>query len=236
MKNRKQAITIALLILIVVAYTFLFRRNDTYLTPEIKCLSSDAPTWCPDEYSMAYSSSAANELDHTFYNEETGLCNDGTRDCVYIEKYNDQRILQGVFNGKNVELGQKFLDDVYAGNLTISEETIAQIKEGIKFENGVMKFKNNPQEDTFDTVKVGFSTAEETRQLLTQGIVVIPPSLFLLYLAIYFRFNNLPKPTLRYELKSLLSMAQLRALPPTAPAPAPAPTPTPQPQPQTNVG
>ena len=236
MKNRKQLVPIVVVLLLLIAAYVLFFKKESYVVLVSKCLSRDAPTWCPDEFSVVYSSSATSDKDLSFYNEETGMCSDGTRDCVYVEKYDNNRILQGIFNSKNVELGQKFLDDVYAGNITFSPETITEIKEGIKFENGVMKFKNNPEEDTFSTIKVGMVSEDERRELIEQqGIVVVPPSLFLLYLAIYFRFNNLPKPTLKYELKSEISMREYRNTLPSASV-ADQPQEAATPEPQTTVG
>lgn len=232
-KNRTKVIVAMVLVVLIL----LFVRNgivrkEKYLTPETKCFERNAPTWCPDEYSMAYSSDAASTSDHSFYNDNTGLCTDGTRDCIYVEKYNDQRVLQGVFNNKNVDLGQKFLDDVYAGNITFSPDSIDEIRNNAKFENGTMKVRNEG-DTTWYTLQVGIKSADQQQRLAGSNILVVPPSLFLLYVAIYFKANNLPKPTIKYELKSPMSMKQLRE---SAPPPRVLNTPTPTPTPEATAG
>ena len=232
MKNRKQLVPIVVVLLLLIAAYVLFFKKESYVRLINKCLKRDAPTWCPDEFSIAYSSSATSDEDLSFYNEETGMCSDGTRDCVYVEKYDNNRILQGIFNSKNVELSEKFLDDVYADNITFSPNIISYVRETIKFENGVMKLKND---NTTFTVKVGTVSQDEQRRLeQQQGIIVVPPSMFLIYLAVYFRFNNLPKPTLKYELKSEMSLKEYRnTLPPSV---VDQPQQAPTPEPQTTVG
>ena len=213
MKNRKQLVSIAVVLLLVIAM-FFFMRKEPYITPESTCMKRDAPDWCPDEFSIAYSSSATSENDFSFYNKDTGLCSNGTRDCVYVEKYDNNRILQGIFNSENVELSQKFLDDVYSDKITFSTDMISEIREILKFENGIMKLK---LADATFTVKVGMPTSEDERQRLEQqGIVFVPPSMFLVYVAIYFRYNNLPKPTIKYELKSETNLSQYRSSLPSA--------------------
>ena len=212
MKNRKQLVSIAVVLLLVIAM-FFFMRKEPYITPEITCMYRNAPDWCPDEFSIAYSPDAS-EKDFSFYNKDTGLCSNGTRDCVYVEKYDNNRILQGIFNSENVELSQKFLDDVYSDKITFSTDMISEIREVLKFENGIMKLKHA---DATFTVKVGTPTSEDERQRLEQqGIVFVPPSMFLVYVAIYFRYNNLPKPTIKYELKSETNLSQYRSSLPSA--------------------
>ena len=213
MKNRTGVVA---LLLFIVAYALFFRRKDKYITQEIACLTKYSPYWCPDEFSTAYSADASSSNDFSFYNEQTGLCRDGTRDCVYTERYNNERILEGIFNSKNVELSQKFLDDVYAERLTFSPEIITTVKEGVKFENGLMKLKTSTNK--FATVKVGLSqdlnALRMTEEINAEGFIFIPSTLFVVYIALYFKLNNLPKPTLKYELKSTLNMRQLRQMAP----------------------
>jgi hypothetical protein len=91
---------------------------------------------------------------------------------------------------------------------------ISEIREVLKFENGIMKLKLT---DATFTVKVGVPASEDERQRLEQqGIVFVPPSMFLVYVAIYFRYNNLPKPTIKYELKSETNLSQYRSSLPSA--------------------
>lgn len=239
--KRTQAISIAAVVLLIAVGYMLFSRNggietvivgsdglvrkEKYISNTDRCMTNNAPTWCPDEYSVAYSSGAANDSDNSFFNPETGMCSDGTKDCVYTERYNSGRILQGIFNSKGEELGQKFLDDLYAGRITFSSEMSTKFINNAKFENGILKFKEG---DTWYTVKVGIVSNEKMRDEYNQGIMRVPVSMFLLVIGIYFKSNNLPKPTLRYQLHSPLNAVQFRAsLPPDAPAPGPISRPEP---------
>ena len=105
---------------------------------------------------------------------------------------------------------------MYAERLTFSPEIITTVKEGVKFENGLMKLKTSTNK--FATVKVGLSqdlnALRMTEEINAEGFIFIPSTLFVVYIALYFKLNNLPKPTLKYELKSTLNMRQLRQMAP----------------------
>jgi hypothetical protein len=45
MKNRKQLVSIAVVLLLVIAM-FFFMRKEPYITPESTCMNRDAPDWC----------------------------------------------------------------------------------------------------------------------------------------------------------------------------------------------
>ena len=223
-KNHRKTIVVAVLIILVLLFVLFNRsgalvvvgangivRKEKYIKPENLCYQRTAPTWCPDEYSMAYSSDASSFSDNSFYNAETGMCSDGTRDCIYTEKYNDNRVLQGVFNSKNEELSKKFLDDVYSGKVTLSDYEMAMFRDNAKFENGTMKIRNQGG-TTWYTMRVGTTSAEEVDRLMSENnILVVPPSMFIMYVAAYFKSKNLPKPTIKYELKSEMNMNQFRS-------------------------
>jgi len=163
--------------------------------------------------------------DYSFYDKDTGMCGDGTRDCIYVEKYNNDRILQGIFNNKDEELSKKFLDDVYSGKLQFQDTDIAAFSDNVKFENGTFKMRNSGA-TTWYTVQVGVrSVAEAHRLAKEENILVLPPSMFLIMIALYFKANNLPKPNVVYELKSDMSMTQFRE---SAPPPPPPPPPSSQ--------
>lgn len=253
--KRTQAISaVAVVLLLILGYVFLSRkasgetvivgkdglvRKEKYISLDSDCYNKNAPTWCGDEFVVAYSNTARDDTDNSWFNGQTGMCSDGTRDCLYFEKYNSDRILQGIFNSKGEELGQKFLDDLYSGKIKFSDSTYATIKSQVTFEDGVMKFIDDRGKKY--EVKVGVRTSQEMYQASQQGIQYVTPSMFLLYLAVYFKANNLPKPTLNYQLHSSMNATQYRASLPEEEtrevvAPTPTPTPEPMPMPETTQG
>ena len=221
-KNRTQVMVVAALIILVLLFV-LFNRNgasiivgadglvrrEKYIKAENSCSYRNSPAWCPDEFSIAYSANASSDSDTSFYSDETGLCSDGTRDCIYTERYNNNRVLQGIFNNKDEELAKKFLDDVYSGKIQFSDTAIQHFKDDVKFENGTMKIRNR---GTWYTAQVGIKSHEQQRRLMEENnIFVMPPSVFISFISVYFKSNNLPKPTVAYELKSEMNMNQYRA-------------------------
>jgi len=184
-----------LTLIVVLLLSILILRRDHYIVAENQCLQSDAPAWCPNEFSFAYSASAASETDRTFYDEETGQCNDGTRHCVYIEKYDDQRKLVGISNDQQQQF--QFVDDLYNGQIELSEDTKKAFLNIFKVENDILYMKQNGK---WYRLQVGVES-KQTQQSLKESndIIVITATQYIVYMSVYNKLMDKAKPTFVYS-------------------------------------
>ncbi len=92
-----------------------------------KCRGRESdPSWCGDitpttEMNYVFDpvggSVGTNGEFETTFNFETNMCADGTRDCVYVEKFDENRKIIGITNSKGEDFIQKFIDDIYSGTV-----------------------------------------------------------------------------------------------------------------------
>ena len=197
-----------LTLIVVLLLSILILRRDHYIVAENRCLQSDAPEWCPNEFSFAYSASAASESDRSFYNEETGLCNDGTRGCVYVETYDNERKLIGISNDQQQQF--QFVDDLYNGQIELSEDTKNAFLNIFKVEDDILYMKQNGK---WYKLQVGVES-KETQQSLkeTSDIIVITATQYIVYMSVYNKLMDEVKPTFVYrDINSGTTIAEYRS-------------------------
>jgi hypothetical protein len=143
----------------------------------------------------------------TTFDNNTGLCSDGTRDCIYTEVYDSARMLTHIVNEKGENMVDKFVDDLWSGKLQFSDENIEEFKKMVTFEDGklyiVMKMGNNDEDKKIQIVpgtKMGPTT---------DGKMEVPPGIIILWVSFYYKFNNKPKPNFNFKMKFEKPMGEI---------------------------
>lgn len=180
--------------------------TETYLDMPLTAYCSHStgnPTWCnltpTTEMQYVYDpvgggTKAQGGFTTTFDNN-TGLCSDGTRDCIYTEVYDSTRTLTDIVNEKGEHMIEKFVDDLWSGKLQFSDENKEQFKKLITFEDGklYMVAEDGTKMEVVPSGKLGPTTDGKMR--LTPGLIVI-------YVSLYYKFHNITKPKFNLNLKS----------------------------------
>lgn len=153
----------------------------------------------------------------TTYDSDEQKCSDGTMDCVYEEKFSDDRKLIGITNAKGEDLIQKFIDDVWSGkidfnkkvpHLVTREMTVLkeQFKDIIEFDKttGEMYFKMGERR-----IKIipGYIDPRDMAENATEMKITV--GIMILYIIFYYYGNDLPKPTITLDLKSEKTLGQV---------------------------
>ena len=70
----------------------------------------------------------------TTFNTENFKCSDGTTDCVFGEKFDNNRKLTGITNAKGEDFIQKLIDDLWSGKLVISQSAMDILKNKMDYD------------------------------------------------------------------------------------------------------
>ena len=209
--------------------------TETYITMphQQKCsgLESD-PSWCSaitptTEMNYVFDavggSLASNGDFETTFNFETNMCADGTRDCVYVEKFDENRKIIGITNSKGEDFIQKFIDDIYSGtvdfNVTRNINGVNQnlkdfLKIFINFDTTTGKLsitfpdtvgsqvRKSPMEIIpGNTLGINDNIADD-KMILAVGQMIV-------FIIFYYYANDLPKPTIKLNLSSEETYGQI---------------------------
>ena len=190
------------------------------------------PSWCGDitpSTEMNYvfdpvgGSLASNGDFETTFNYETNMCADGTRDCVYEEKFDENRKIIGITNSKGEDFIQKFIDDIYSGtvdfNVTRNINGVNQnlkdfLKIFINFDTTTGKLsitfpdtvgsqvRKSPMEIIpGNTLGINDNIADD-KMILAVGQMIV-------FIIFYYYANDLPKPTIKLNLSSEETYGQI---------------------------
>lgn len=144
----------------------------------------------------------------TSYDHDTHLCGDGTVDCIYEEKYDDNRKIIGITNKKGEDYIQGIVDDVWSGKLVMDDNTKNFIKKTIHFDraSGKMYLINNSGEKVkvIPGLMVGLHVGNDDLK--------IPVGIMIMYIIMYYKINDLPKPTIKLDFKSENTLGQIYIL------------------------
>lgn len=155
----------------------------------------------------------------TTFNDDTNLCSDGTRNCVYQEKFDDERKLIGITNEMGENLIEKFSDDLWSGKINLNREINNPLngkymmmkdmfKEFVEFDKNTGKLFINSGDTKFEVIPGSYY---ETRDPTKTGKLESPVGIIILYILFYYYGNNLPKPTIKLNLKSEKTLGELHA-------------------------
>lgn len=192
--------------------------TETYLAMPLNTYCSHAsgnPSWCnltpTTEMQYVYDPEGGGINNSgsftTTFDNNTGLCSDGTRDCIYSEVYDSARTLTHIANEKGERMIGKFVGDLWSGKLQFSDETIEEFKRLVTFEDGklymVMKMGDNDEDKKIQLVpgtKMGPTS---------DGKMEVPPGMIILWVSLYYKFNNKPKPNFDFKLKFEKPMGEI---------------------------
>jgi hypothetical protein len=181
--------------------------TETYLDMPLTAYcshSSGNPDWCnltpTSEMQYVYDpvgggTTAQGGFTTTFDNN-TGLCSDGTRDCIYTEVYDSARMLTDIVNEKGEHMIEKFVDDLWSDRLQFSDENKELFKQIITFEDGKLYMLMEDGTTKLQIVPGGkFGPTTDGKMHMTPGMIV-------LWVSLYYKFHNKTKPFIELNLKS----------------------------------
>ena len=181
--------------------------TETYIDMPLTsyCSQPSRPAWCnltpTSEMQYVYDPVGGSTTDvggfKTTFDNNTGLCSDGTRDCIYTEVYDSARILTKIVNEKGEYMIEKFVDDLWSGKLQFSDTTIDLFKKIVRFENGKL-YMLMDEDGTSKLQIVPGSNMEAT----ADGKITLTPGMIILWVSLYYKFNNKTKPFIELNLKS----------------------------------
>ena len=200
--------------------------TETYIAMphQKKCNGWRDPSWCGDitpSTEMNYvfdpvgGSLASNGDFETTFNYETNMCADGTRDCVYEEKFDENRKIIGITNSKGEDFIQKFIDDIYSG--TVDFNVTRQMNGGeepqnlkdfmknmIRFDTTTGKLSMSVPNRTPPTMEIipGNTADGDTGNPPVDGKIKMAVGQMIMFIIFYYYANDLPKPTIKLDLSS----------------------------------
>ena len=145
----------------------------------------------------------------TTYNHETQLCADGTTDCIYTEKFDENRKLIEITNSKGVDFIRTFIDDVWSGKINLDKNPLfkTSILKMVEFnrETGELFFKMGEKKVKIIPGNMQFEAGADAQTFnVSVGMIV-------LYIIFYYYANGLPKPTIKLDLSSKQTFGELYA-------------------------
>jgi hypothetical protein len=183
--------------------------TETYLEMPLTTYCSQStgnPTWCnltpttevlyvydPEGGGMSETGQAI-----TTFDTHTGLCSDGTRDCIYSEVYDSERMLIDIVNEKGERMIDKFIDDVWSDKLQIPSNQVETFKKVVKFEDDKLYFVM----DDDGSSRVPVVPGNITEPITDDNKMEMPPGAIMLWVSFYYKFNNKAKPKFNFNLKS----------------------------------
>jgi len=188
--------------------------TETYLDMPLTAYcshSSDNPDWCnltpTTEMQYVYDPVGGGTTESggftTTFDNNTGLCSDGTRDCIYSEVYDSARILTNIVNEKGEHMIDKFVDDLWSGNLQFSDENKELFKKIITFEDCKLYMLREDGTTKMQIVPGGkFGPTNDGKMEVTPGMIV-------LWVSLYYKFHNKTKPFITLDLKSEKSIGEV---------------------------
>jgi len=189
---------------------------------QIRCRARDTdPSWCGDitpstEMNYVFDPVGGSITDiggfETSWDADTNLCADGTQNCIYEEKFDENRRLIGITNAQGDDFIQKFIDDIYSGAIdfnvtrTVNGDGESQnlkelLQKMVTFDPTTGKLTMSVPNRTPPTVEIipGNPTRGEGdidgKMKMTVGQMVM-------FIIFYYYSNDLPKPTIKLNLTS----------------------------------
>ena len=199
--------------------------TETYISMprKKKCRGqSDDPSWCGDitpttEMNYVFDpvggSIATNGNFETTFNFETNMCADGTQNCLYEEKFDETRKLIGITNAQGDDFIQKFIDDIYSGKVDFditrdlgggrgSQNLKDLIKNMITFDTTTGKLSFNDERHTPPIVEIIPGNNVNRGQGVVDGKMKVPVGQMIMFIIFYYYANDLPKPTIKFNITS----------------------------------
>jgi hypothetical protein len=204
-------------------YIFMPRRD--------KCRARDTdPSWCGD---ITPSSEMNYVLDpvggsitdvgdfETSWDADTNLCADGTQNCIYEEKFDENRKLIGITNAQGDDFIQKFIDDIYSGAIDFNVNRTVQgesqnlkelLQKMITFDPTTgkltMKMPATSEADEMKTLEI-IPGNTKRGQFDIEGKMKMAVGQMIVFIIFYYYSNDLPKPTIKLNLTSQKTLGEV---------------------------
>ena len=205
-------------------------KIETYIEPTMgRCMGGgNDPDYCGTmdentEMSYVYDPQGGSINDsgnlQTTYDPVTRVCSDGKSDCVFTEKFDDERKLISITNEKGEDFIQKMIDDMWSDKLEMNKVVPSpnggearfkdQMKNFIEFNRDTgemffnrtgMRVKIIPGNMQFESQMSGGLDIKEIR--VSVGTMIM-------YIIFYYYGNDLPKPTIKLDLTSEKTLGEL---------------------------
>jgi hypothetical protein len=204
--------------------------TETYIAMphQKKCRGRESdPSWCgaitpATEMNYVFDpvggSLASNGDFETTFNYETNMCADGTRDCVYEEKFDENRKIIGITNSKGEDFIQKFIDDIYSGtvdfnvtrNIHGENQNLKDfLKNFINFDTTTGKLSMTAPGRTPPTMEIIPGNTLGNPANITDEKIKMAVGQMIMFIIFYYYSNDLPKPTIKLNLSSEETYGQI---------------------------
>ena len=204
--------------------------TETYIAMphQQKCRGRESdPSWCgaiTPSTEMNYvfdpvgGSLASNGDFETTFNFETNMCADGTRDCVYEEKFDENRNIRGITNSKGEDFIQKLIDDIYSGTVDFNvtrkingenQNLKDFLKNFINFDTTTGKLSMTVPGRTPPTMEIIPGNTLGNPANITDEKMKIAVGQMIMFIIFYYYANDLPKPNIRIYLSSEKTYGQV---------------------------
>ncbi len=150
------------------------------------------------------------------------MCADGTQNCIYEEKFDENRKLIGITNAQGDDFIQKFIDDIYSGAIdfnvtrTVNGDGESQnlkefMQKLITFDTTTGKLTVSPptgeggEMETLEIIPGNTAIGEgaiDGKMKMTVGQMVM-------FIIFYYYSNDLPKPTIKLNLTSQKTLGEV---------------------------
>jgi len=207
--------------------------TETYIDMprQSKCRARDTdPSWCSDitpstEMNYVFDPVGGSITDmggfETSWVADTNMCADGTQNCIYEEKFDENRKLIGITNAQGDDFIQKFIDDIYSGaidfNVTRTVNGDGESQNLKEFMQKLITFDTTTGKLTMSR-PTGAGGEMETLEIIpgntTSGERVIDGKIkmavgqMVMFIIFYYYSNDLPKPTIKFNLTSQKTLGE----------------------------
>ena len=156
---------------------------------------------------------ATNGNFETTFNFETNMCADGTQNCLYEEKFDETRKLIGITNAQGDDFIQKFIDDIYSGTVDFnvtrdlgggrgSQNLKDLIKNMITFDTTTGKLSMTNPSGTPPTIEIIPGNNINRGDPVVDGKMKMAVGQMIMFIIFYYYANDLPKPTIKFNITS----------------------------------
>ena len=206
--------------------------TETYIVMprQSKCYARDTdPSWCSDINpltEMNYvldpvgGSIATSGNFETSWDADTNMCADGTQNCIYEEKFDENRRLIGITNAQGDDFIQKFIDDIYSGAIDFNVTRTVQgepqnlkqfLQKMVTFDTTTGKLSlGGPtgEGDEMETVEVIPGNTMRDERVI-DGKMKMAVGQMVMFIIFYYYSNDLPKPTIKLNLTSQKTLGEV---------------------------
>ena len=194
--------------------TYIAAPRLEHCSNELRGGNPSAHDWCDSDmsssaemnyaYDPASGTMSANGGFTTTFDGNTGKCSDGTKSCIFEENYDSERKLIDITNEDGESLINKFSDDLWSGRIVFTDAAKENFNKNITFENNKLYIKDwvcttgEGGEENCDEVLGAEITPKNT-----------PPGLIVLMTLFWYKANDKPRPTIKFDIKSEKTLGQM---------------------------